>query len=98
MEASVGLPAAHLIREGRGLSASSTSVEIESSKQNDDENSEVNRQKRSFFDKYVVITSSSILTITSYSISASTITKSITLGIGNCNACVSCVPAGVTIC
>lgn len=80
----------------------SPSTEIKSSQQTnaDDDDYEENyhRQKRSFFNKYVVVTSSSILRVTSYLISASTVTKSITLGIGNCMKCVSCVPSGVTIC
>ena len=76
-------------------------AEIESSQEMANEeniDSHHDRQKRSFFNKYIVVTSSSIVTITSYSISASTVTKSITLGIGGCVACVSCLPSGVTIC
>ena len=90
------------IHEARDLRASDHVVppaEIESSQQMVNEESiDSHRQKRSFFNKYIVITSSSTVTITSYSISASTVTKSITLGIGGCAACVSCLPSGVTIC
>jgi hypothetical protein len=98
MEASVAPPQ---IREQRDLfnGPSAAAAEIESSQQiNDEEDTISHRQKRSFLKKYIVVTSSSTVTITSYSISASTVTKSITLGIGGCAACVSCLPSGVTIC
>lgn len=85
------------IREQRDLNGPVSLAEIESSKQIQEEdivtNSRYKRQLRSF-----VLTTSSTLTITSYSIVPSTITKSITLGIGGCTTCVSCVPAGITIC
>jgi hypothetical protein len=73
-------------------------AEIESSQDFKDDDNEFHRQKRSFFRKSITITSSSTLTITTYSITASTVTKSITLGIGNCQSCVSCLPSGISIC
>ena len=93
-----------LIREARDVSGSGLvvlpSAEIESSQQiNDEENADANnRQKRSFYKKHVVVTESSTVTITSYSIVPSTITKSITLGIVSCTKCVSCLPSGINIC
>ena len=75
-----------------------SSTEIESSKNFNDENTESHRQKRSFFGKSIIVTSSSTLTITTYSITASTVTKSVTLGIGGCTSCVSCLPSGISIC
>jgi hypothetical protein len=93
MEVSAAPPA--LIREERDLSAST--VEIESSQQIKDEYVDSHRQKRQLF-RVVVVTSSSTATVTSYSIGPSIVTKSITLGIGGCAACVSCLPSGISIC
>ena len=95
------------IREVRDLSAGPTvspsSAEIESTQQQiHDENNlntHLSRPKRALF------TSSFTLTITSYSISTVTSTKSITLatsvvgGVGvACAACVQCLPSGISIC
>ena len=89
------------IRVQRELSdgAVSSSAEIESSQQihqqeeedNANSNSRSKRQLRSLI-------VSSTLTITSYSLVPSTITKSITLGIADCTKCVSCLPSGINIC
>jgi len=77
---------------------SASSAEIESSQNFKDEETDLNRSKRSFFRKSIILTSSSTLTITTFSITTSTVTKSVTLGIGGCQSCVSCLPSGVTIC
>jgi len=91
MEVSAAPPT--LIREQRDLST--PTFPIESSQQITDEDVDSHRQKRQLFR---VVTSSSTLTVTSYSINAFTVTKSITLGIGGCTACVSCLPSGISIC
>ena len=92
-----------LIREQRDLlsaaGSASSPAEIESSQQiihqQEEDIIDSQRQKRQLIR---VVTASSTVTITSYSIVPLTITKSITLGIGGCAACVSCVPSGFTIC
>jgi len=86
-------PPAALIREQRDLSGPVvSSAEIESSQQISDENNS-HRQRRA-----IVVTTSSTLTVTSYSLVPYTITKSVVLGIGGCNKCVSCLPSGINIC
>jgi hypothetical protein len=95
LEASAA-PPADLIREQRDLTGPVvSSAEIESSQQISDDNNS-HRQKRAF--RSIVVTSSSTVTATSYSIVPLTVTKSITLGIGGCAACVSCLPSGISIC
>lgn len=77
-----------------GSAAATSPAEIESSQELKEKSPNLMREKRSFFNKkYIVVISSSTLTITSYFVSPLTITKSVTLGIGNCEACVSCLPA-----
>lgn len=90
-------PLTTLIREQRDLSGSlSPAAEIESSQQIKAEDIDYSqRQKRQLIR---VVTSSSTLTVTSYSINAFTVTRSITLGIGSCTSCVSCLPSGISIC
>jgi len=86
------------IRIQRELSDSPSSAEIESSQQiRQQEEDNANNNLRSVRQLRSLIVSST-LTITSYSLVPSTVTKSITLGIGGCSTCVLCVPAGVTIC
>lgn len=94
MEKSVEPPQ---ILEQRNLVAAPL-TEIESSQNSKEDNTEPYRLKRSFFRKSIIITSSSTLTITSYSITATTVTRRVTLGIGGCAACVSCLPSGISIC
>ena len=102
MEVSAAPPSVMaLIREQRDLlsaaGSASSPAEIESSQQihQQEEDIDLHRQKRQLIR---VVTASSTVTITSYSIVPSTITKSITLGIADCTKCVSCLPSGINIC
>ena len=86
------------IRIQRDLSDSVVqSAEIESSQQihqQEEEDTANNNSRSKRLLRSLIVTST--LTITSYSLVPTTDTKSITLV--PCDACVSCVPAGITIC
>ena len=71
-------------------------TEIESSHSTEVEKPFINQhQMGKRFNRMITITSSTTLTFTSYSMSTTTLTTSVTLGD---EAAVSCLPSGITIC
>lgn len=71
----------------------SINKEIESSSDISSDANAYHARKKRFFFNFL-----STSTITSYVLSGTTITKSVTLGIGGCQSCVSCLPAGISVC
>ena len=71
------------------LNRDSRAGEIESSKNH------IIRHSRALINRYIVSTTSLLLTFTSYSITTTTITSRVTLG---ATTAVSCLPSGITIC